>query len=221
MIRRSISNRRQRAGWHLARLHTYAGRKSTPTNLEGPPIRDKPLASSQQARSFTGLGAQPQEGDRSRHHAVRGRVHMERWKGLEGEYQRAINRMGRDTLGAFQSTPLAEESGLAPARALRNHRQAHFTPRGAATSRARPASRSIREHCTSRSIREHCRHRTSGGDGTRVGRRLSTKQWPCGGSVRQQDPSGWAGYPFHLGTNKEVFDAGAYAIYRALCILDR
>ena len=53
-------------------------------------------------------------------------------KGVEGEYQRAINRIGRSTLGAFRSTPLgivAAESGLTPARALPNHRQAGFTRR--------------------------------------------------------------------------------------------
>ena len=47
-------------------------------------------------------------------------------KGIEGEYQAAINRMGRATLGAYRSTPLgmvAAESGLVPARALLNHRQ--------------------------------------------------------------------------------------------------
>ena len=45
-------------------------------------------------------------------------------KGVEGEYQQAINRMGRATLGAFRSTPLeivAAESGLMPARALLDH----------------------------------------------------------------------------------------------------
>ena len=34
--------------------------------------------------------------------------------GVEGEYQRAVNRMGRATLGAFRSTPLgiaAAENG--------------------------------------------------------------------------------------------------------------
>ena len=42
-------------------------------------------------------------------------------KGVEGEYQAAINRMGRATLGAYRSTPLGmvvAESGLVPARAL-------------------------------------------------------------------------------------------------------
>ena len=50
-------------------------------------------------------------------------------KGVEGEYQRAINRMARAALGAFRSTPqgiLAAESGLTPALALLDHRQARF-----------------------------------------------------------------------------------------------
>ena len=45
---------------------------------------------------------------------------------------RAINRMGRSTLGAFRSTPLgivAAESGHTPARRLLNHRQAKFAYR--------------------------------------------------------------------------------------------
>ena len=53
-------------------------------------------------------------------------------EGVEGEYQNAVNRMGRATLGAFRSTPLgiaAAESGLTPARALLNHRQASFARR--------------------------------------------------------------------------------------------
>lgn len=53
-------------------------------------------------------------------------------KGVEGEYQRAINRVARSTLGAFRSTPqgiLAAESGLTPARPLLDYRQARFTHR--------------------------------------------------------------------------------------------
>ena len=50
------------------------------------------------------------------------------WSGgvwVEGEYQRAINRMGGATLGVFRSTPLgiiAAEGGHMSARALLNHR---------------------------------------------------------------------------------------------------
>ena len=53
-------------------------------------------------------------------------------KGVEREYQWAINRMGRSTLGAFRSTPqgiVAGESGLTPARALLNRRQARLAQR--------------------------------------------------------------------------------------------
>ena len=53
-------------------------------------------------------------------------------RGVEKEYQDAINRMGRATLGAFRSTPLgilAGESGLTPARALLDHRQGSFARR--------------------------------------------------------------------------------------------
>ena len=53
-------------------------------------------------------------------------------KGVEGEYQAAINRMGRATLGAFRSTPLgivAAESGHTPARPLLDYRQARFAQR--------------------------------------------------------------------------------------------
>ena len=53
-------------------------------------------------------------------------------RGIEGEYQRAINQMARATLGAFRSTLqgiLAEESGLTPARALLDHQQARFAYR--------------------------------------------------------------------------------------------
>ena len=38
--------------------------------------------------------------------------------------------------------------------------------------------------------------------------------------MRLEDPSGWAGHRFHLGINKEVFDAELYAAYRALCSFD-
>ena len=53
-------------------------------------------------------------------------------RGVEGEYQRAINRMARSTLGAFKSTPLgilAGESGHTPARPLLDYRQTRFAHR--------------------------------------------------------------------------------------------
>ena len=58
---------------------------------------------------------------------------MERLEERQGHVlQRAINRMAKSTLGAFQSAPqgiLAAESGLFPARALLDHRQARFAQR--------------------------------------------------------------------------------------------
>ena len=54
------------------------------------------------------------------------------WNGGKGEYQAAIRRKGRATLGVFQSTLLgivAAESGLTPARALLDPRQARLTQR--------------------------------------------------------------------------------------------
>ena len=53
-------------------------------------------------------------------------------KGVEDEYQLAINRMSRASLGAFPSTPrgiIMAESGLMPARALLDHRRARFAQR--------------------------------------------------------------------------------------------
>ena len=53
-------------------------------------------------------------------------------RGVEGEYQRAINRMAKSTLGAFRSTPtgiLAGESGHTPARPLLDYRKARFAQR--------------------------------------------------------------------------------------------
>ena len=52
-------------------------------------------------------------------------------KGVEGAYQQ-VNRMGRSTLGGFQSIPLrivALENGFTPARALLDNRQAGFVRR--------------------------------------------------------------------------------------------
>ena len=34
-----------------------------------------------------------------------------------------------------------------------------------------------------------------------------------------QSPSGWTGRRFHLGTEKEVFDAGTFVIYQALRVV--
>ena len=53
-------------------------------------------------------------------------------KGVEDEYQLAINRMSRASLGAFPATPrgiIMAESGFTPARALLDHRRARFAQR--------------------------------------------------------------------------------------------
>ena len=53
-------------------------------------------------------------------------------KGVEDQYQLAINRMARSKLGVYQSTPrsiVMAESGLTPARALLDHRRARFAQR--------------------------------------------------------------------------------------------
>lgn len=58
--------------------------------------------------------------------------------GVEGECRKATNRMGRSTLDVFRSTPLRivpAESGLTPARALLDHRQAKFTRKLVASSK--------------------------------------------------------------------------------------
>lgn len=39
------------------------------------------------------------------------------------------------------------------------------------------------------------------------------------GAARTRRPKGWVGRRYHLDGNKEVFDAGTYAIFRALKIL--
>ena len=57
------------------------------------------------------------------------------WNGKESvgrEHQLAINRMSRESLGAFQTTPrgiIMAESGFTPARALLDHQRARFAQR--------------------------------------------------------------------------------------------
>ena len=36
-----------------------------------------------------------------------------------------------------------------------------------------------------------------------------------------RSPGGWTGCRFHLGNNKEVFDAEVFAIYQALCVFEQ
>ena len=51
-------------------------------------------------------------------------------------------------------------------------------------------------------------------DGSRLGSRA------LGAACAWQTEEGWTGKRFHLGTNKEVFDAEVYAIYQALRIFE-
>ena len=51
------------------------------------------------------------------------------------------------------------------------------------------------------------------------GSRLSNKR--VGAAIVWQLPSGWVGRRYHLGNNKEVFDAEVFAIYQALRIINR
>lgn len=66
--------------------------------------------------------------------------------GVEGEYQKAINRMGRATLRVFRLTTLGivtAKGGLTQARALFNHRQARFAQRLYARRRGGQGSEEI------------------------------------------------------------------------------
>ena len=178
-------------------------------------------------------------------------------KGIEGEYQRAINRMARSTLGAFRSTPqgiIAAQSGLTPARALLDHRQARFTQRlyapprdgggpeeilsregAAATARLKavggtrrgemvelqvwsegrtfPGQVSIDEEGAALETARAWRPRdTIWTDGSRF------DSGEVGAACAWRRGESWTRRRFHLGSNKEVFDAEVFAIYQALRI---
>ena len=187
-------------------------------------------------------------------------------KGIEGEYQAAINRMGRATLGTYKSTPLgmvAAESGLVPARALLNHRQSRFAQRLYARPKDGEGPEEILEREAGTALTARLRAAASLQPGNTVERQEWSRRLifpgeiaidsrakafeiasrPDGGTWTREDtiwtdgsrldsgkvgavcawetPSGWTGRRFHLGTNKEVFDAEVYAIYQALRNLDQ
>jgi len=181
-------------------------------------------------------------------------------KGIEGEYQRAINRMARSTLGAFRSTPqgiLAAESGLTPARALLNHRQARFAQRLLARPQDGGGPEEILERTSGTIV-----SRLKAASGTKRGETVEPQVWSedkcfpgectiedkgpaleaaqnwrvrgtiwtdgsrldsgkVGAACAWQTREGWTGKCYHLGDNKEVFDAEVFAIYQALKILER
>ena len=166
--------------------------------------------------------------------------------------------MGRATLGAFRSTPLGiitAESGLTPARALLDHRQAGFAQRLYARprdgdgpeeilERERPtlstrlkAAAVLRRGGTAEGQEWGQRRRFPGQIvvDTRVGALDTARTWTKGRYTFWTDgsrldsgkvgaacvwghPEEWSGQRFHLGTNKEVFDAEVYTIYQALHI---
>ena len=181
-------------------------------------------------------------------------------KNIEGEYQKAINRMGRSTLGAFRSTPqgiLAAESGLTPARALLNFRQARFAQRlyarpkdgqgpeeildreGAAlTTRLRAAAGLHRRETvepqewgtrkafpgqividSQQQALDIARSWTADNTLWTDGSRLQCGK--VGAACAWTTPQGWTGQHFHLGSNKEVFDAEVFAIYQSLRVIDQ
>ena len=119
-----LQSRRRAMAGHLARLHAQLGgepqapnRKDTPGRGQASPHRQPvrgPLAARNlQATIVQGTMLYASEPT---------------WNGkkeVEREYQLAINRMGRASLGAFISTPrgiVAAGGGFTPARALSDHR---------------------------------------------------------------------------------------------------
>ena len=166
--------------------------------------------------------------------------------------------MGKAALGAFQSPPLGivmAESGLTPARALLNHRQARFAQRlyarpadgqgteeilarerAAVTTRVRAAA-AVRPDLVER--QEWSRGRIFPGRmeiGDRDEAFVLAKDWNrgdtfwtdgsrldsgrMGAAVAWRTQEGWSGRRYRLSTNKEVFDAEVFAIYKALQLID-
>ena len=117
---------------HLARLRCHPPGEPTPQDWQDPPGRGQYTPD---CRTVNRYGVPPASAGNLQVPLVQGTMLYPAelirggQKGVEGEYQRAINRMARSTLGAFSSTPqgiLAVESGLTPARVLLDHRQAGF-----------------------------------------------------------------------------------------------
>jgi ribonuclease HI len=204
------------------------------------------------------------------------------WKGqksMANEYQLAINRMARATLGALPSTPLGAliaESALTPATHLLDYRQAKYAQRLLARPKGHAGPEEILERRGTqlteqlRSVTSLARGNTAEemtwGDSRKLqgklvveekeaatktaktwgekentiwtdGSRLDDKKVGCAmvwwepanenpdpwvgrntGRTYYPLPSneGWTGKRFHLGSNKEVFDAELYAIYQAV-----
>ena len=83
-------------------------------------------------RRPTSNSANPPDSDRLGHYALRGRAGLERTEGLREGVPAGHQPHGAPHARRFRSTPqgiVAGESGLTPARALLNHRQARFIQR--------------------------------------------------------------------------------------------
>ena len=50
---------------------------------------------------------------------------------------------------------------------------------------------------------------------------LKQRRWAFTKYPRPTEPGGWTGRRFHIGSNKEVFDAEVYEIYQALSTMDQ
>lgn len=104
-------------------------------------------------------------------------------KGMEGEYQAAVNLMGRATGHSGGGERTYPGEGL-------------LGPPTGTTSIQTASEWRLRDI-----VWTDGSQKDSGG---------------VGAAVVWQTPGGWAGRRYRLGSNKEVFDAGTYAIYQAL-----
>ena len=98
-----------------------------------------------------------------------------------------MNRMGRSTLCAVRSTPLgivATESGLKPARALLNHRQAKFAQR----LYARPQGGGKPEEIPTRE-QSAPTTRLRAAAALRPGESVARQQWGASGTSQAEPPS--------------------------------
>ena len=179
-------------------------------------------------------------------------------KGVEGEYQRAINRMARSTLGVFRSTLqgiLAAESGHTPARALLDYRQSRFVQLHARPLRGGGPEEIL--ECDDGAMVRKLRAAANTRQGETVEPQVwsesktfpglceiapeaqaleTAREWRAQGTIwtdvsrvddgkvgaacAWQTEDGWTGRLFHLGNNKEVFDAEIFAIYQALKVFE-
>jgi len=126
------SAKRQLGGWHLAGLLTQ-------TNDASLEVHQPVTAAERRLRSLVGKFGTPLATARTLQTAIIQSTILYgaelTWDGKKThaqQYQLAINRMARSTLGALQSTPLGaliNKSALTPAEHLLDYRQARFAQR--------------------------------------------------------------------------------------------